>query len=53
MTDRQWETFFSLLDQIVQMPGKTASEKAEILKEKAEEHGSTTNLEELGAWMAE
>jgi hypothetical protein len=36
MSELEWEKFFELIDKIVDMPDKTASEKGEIIRRKAE-----------------
>lgn len=52
MSDKEWETFFNLLNKIVDMPGKTQAEKLALVKSEAGLHGGDTemNLEEFAAW---
>lgn len=51
MNDKQWETFFDLMDKIINMPNMTATEKAEMVRVKAEEHN--VNLEEFATYCDE
>jgi 16S rRNA A1518/A1519 N6-dimethyltransferase RsmA/KsgA/DIM1 with predicted DNA glycosylase/AP lyase activity len=52
MTERDWQTFFSLLKKIVDMPRKTLADKIETVKAKAAENGGSAeeNLEDFLAW---
>lgn len=52
MTRREWETFFELLEKIVNMEGKTATEKGEEVRAHAREEGEAaeSNLSEFMAW---
>jgi hypothetical protein len=53
MTEKQWETFFDLVDRIVDMEGMTANEKASLFRDKMAKYGSEGHMEELVAWIAE
>lgn len=50
MLEHEWEMFFELLEKIVDMPNMTANEKAELVKEKADEEGGDLALNEFTAW---
>ena len=51
MTDKQWEQFFTLLGEIVDLP-LPVDDKVELVRNKAEEHGCEAMdwLEEFAAW---
>lgn len=47
MTDTEWEKFFTLLRKVINLPKKTANEKAAELKSEAEYHNAEGDLEEF------
>lgn len=51
MNPNQWITLFALIEKVVNLPDMTANEKAELLKQKAEEQGATEMLDEFSAYV--
>jgi hypothetical protein len=52
MKDSDWEKLFALIDQVVNLEGLSANEKADLLKSKAAEFDATTNLDEFSAYCS-
>jgi len=52
LTDKEWSTFFLLLDRIVNADGMSVADKCRAVKEAAEESGDRDdmNLEEFVSW---
>ena len=53
MSDKEWEKFFELIDKIIDLPGVSANERGALIREKASENGSETNLQEFCSVAAE
>jgi hypothetical protein len=53
MTPREWETFFALLEKIVNAPEGTYKEKAASVMLQAKNQGSETELNEFASWFQE
>ena len=51
MSDKQWEQFFDLMDNIINMPGMSANEKAAEILRRTEEHD--VNISEFAASLAD
>jgi hypothetical protein len=47
MTEREWDTFFDLLRKIINLPGKSADEKAEEVRDQASRRQSEGDLDEF------
>ncbi len=52
ITDKEWATFFKVLDKIFE-EGGTWQEKRDALKAEARSQGSETALEEIANWFQE
>lgn len=50
MNEKQWETFFDLMEKIVNGPG-TANEKIATFRAKAEEYAA--NVEEFACYLSD
>lgn len=52
MTKKDWDTFFDLIDKIVEGRGLSADEKAELVVKEAKDRGGrvTMNAEEFFSW---
>jgi hypothetical protein len=53
MTERDWDTFFDLLGKIINLPGKSADEKADEVRDQASRRQSQGDLDEFLAEMSE
>lgn len=52
MTERKWEQFFNMVNEIVDgMPGFTWEEKAALVKERAKENEAESNFWEFVTWF--
>ena len=49
MNDKQWETFFDLMEKIISMPNMSANEKIAEFRSKAQEFDA--NLEEFAGYL--
>lgn len=52
MSKKDWDTFFDLIDKIVEGRGMSADDKAELVVKEAQNRGdrATMNFEEFVAW---
>ncbi|HEY7428864.1 MAG TPA: hypothetical protein VH682_31830 [Gemmataceae bacterium] len=51
MNDREWDSFFDLMRQIVDLPGMTWEEKRQTVRDEAATRGMDIPLEEFLDWF--
>lgn len=52
MRELNWTTFFALVDKIVDLPDKSAQEKADEFRQRCRDAGCEENWNELVGWFA-